>query len=391
MAEWTAHILTAAGRRLQAKAEAGSVLELTRMKFGSGTETLDELDEATDLSVVEAEVIPSAATVKGEVCTVTGILLTSRLSHGFWCRQWGVFADDPDEGEILYAVLVDEKPDWLPANAPVPLSVTYALNLAVANGSILSAQIDLAGLVDVDMLNEYTHAMTRDTKYKAGDIVTSPTLPHGLVLEARTDGTTAETLVDVSAAACGDEATDGSVTWIAKRLVATSVHDEEHTIEWLHEQVERLGPRIYNLIIPTTGWRNIGGPYRFVADVPVEGIEAGMPINVAPLPAAVDAAGLCGLCPTAQSLMGAIRVFAKAMPTESIEVSLTAFSAKGGGSGGGDVPIATESTAGIVKIGDGLKVNPDGTLYVNKEKVMTEEDLVDEEQEKKDIIDDLDD
>lgn len=390
MSEWTPHVLTAAGRRLQAKVEAGLTLALTRMKLGSGMETIDEVDDLIDLSAVEASFNISSAQVSGEVCTVLGIFTTTSIEHGFYCREWGIFAEDPDVGEILYAVLIDNKPDWIPANVPTELTITYRLNIAVANGTSIKAEIDPAGLVDVDMLNEYTHTGTRLTQYKEGDVLNAPTLPHGLVLEAQTGGETADTIIDVSGLSCGDTVADGSVTWKVKRLVVTSVHDEEHTIEWLHEQVERLGTRTYNLDIPATGWRDGEGAYRYAIDIPVDGLEAGMPINISLPPSAVDAAGLCGLCPTAQSLAGAVRVWAKAIPTEDIKASLTAFSAKGGGSGGGgDVPIATESTAGIVKIGEGLKVNPDGTLYVNKEKVMTDEDLVDEEQEKQDIIHDL--
>ena len=198
MAEWTPHVLTAAGRRLQAKVEAGLTLTLTRMKLGSGQETLDEVDSLTDLVAAETDIAISSAEADGELCTITSVLRTSSLSHGFYCREWGVFAEDPDEGEILYAVLVDEKPDWIPSNAPTELTITYQLNIAVANGTIISADVDPAGLVDVDMLHRYTHALTRDTKYKAGDIVTAPTLPHGLVLEAQTDGTASNVLVGLS-------------------------------------------------------------------------------------------------------------------------------------------------------------------------------------------------
>ena len=391
MAKWAGGVLTAAGRRLQAKVEGGLTLALTRIKLGSGMETIEEVDALTDLVAVETSLAISAANVHGEVCTVEGVLRASALDHGFWCREFGIYANDPDDGEILYMVSVDEQPDWLPSEAETDVSVTFAMNIAVANATHITAQVDLTGLVDVDMLHEYTHALTRLTKYNAGDIVTSPTLPHGLVLEAQTGGETADTIIDVSGLSCGDTVADGSVTWKAKRLVVTSVHDEEHTIEWLHEQVERLGTRTYNLAIPATGWRDGEGAYRYAIDIPVDGLEAGMPINISLPSSAVDAAGLCGLCPTAQSLAGAVRVWAKAIPTEDIEASLTAFSAKGGGGSGGEVPIATESTAGIVKIGNGLSVQADGTLSVNKETVMTEEDLVDEEQEKQDIIDDLDD
>ncbi len=390
MSEWMPHTLTKAGRELQAKVEAGTKLVLTRMGLGSGQETIDEVDELLDLVAQETSIAISSAKEVGEMCSVFGILDTATLEHGFNCREMGLFANDPDKGEILYAIMLDGKPDWLPAHLQTSLTLTFRIDIAIANGTEITVIIDPAGLVDVDMLHAHAHTVRRNKQYKKGDIVTSPSLPHGLVLEALADGKTAEVLVDVSSMECGNSKEDGTVVWQAKRVVVTSVDDEEHTIEWLHDQVEMLGTRIYEVVIPPTGWRNNEGSYRYAIDIPVENLAAGMPITVSPFPESVDAAGLCGLCPTAQSLTGAIRILAKAIPAGNVEVSLTAFSAKGGGSGGGgDVPIATESTAGIVKIGEGLKVNPDGTLYVNKEKVMTDEDLVDEEQEKQDIIHDL--
>ena len=163
MAEWTPHILTSAGRKLQAKVETGTPLKLTRMKLGSGQETIEEADSLLDLVAAETDLSISSAEADGELCTVTGVLLTSSLNHGFYCREWGIFAQDPDIGEILYAVLIDEKPDWIPSNSPTELTITYCLNIAVANGSIISADVDPAGLVDVDMLHRYTHATVAET------------------------------------------------------------------------------------------------------------------------------------------------------------------------------------------------------------------------------------
>lgn len=240
MSEWTPHVLTAAGRRLQAKVEAGMTLALTRMKLGSGQETLDEVDELLDLVAVESEFPISSAQVSGEVCTVRGVFSTTSISHGFYCREWGIYAEDPDEGEILYAVLIDEKPDWIPANAPTELTVTYCLNIAVANGTTIMAVIDPAGLVDVDMLNEYTHTGTREARYVMGDILNMPTLPHGLVLECQSDGKTDVVLPDVSRMSCGDTFLDGSVLWQVKRPILAPSDAYYYKAEWMYAAFQRI-------------------------------------------------------------------------------------------------------------------------------------------------------
>jgi hypothetical protein len=240
MSEWTPHVLTAAGRRLQAKVEAGLTLALTRMKLGSGQETIDEVDDLVDLVAPEVSFPISSATVKGDVCAVMGIFSTANIEHGFYCREWGIFAEDPDEGEILYAILIDEKYDSISANLPTEMTITFVLNIVIANGTTVSAKIDPAGLVDVDMLNAYTHSVTRMTKYKEGDILKLPTLPHGLVLECQSEGETAGILPDVSGMAVGDTLMDGTVLWQAKRLMLAPSAAYYYKPEWIYEAIKRL-------------------------------------------------------------------------------------------------------------------------------------------------------
>ncbi|MBR1760273.1 MAG: hypothetical protein IJ741_03735 [Schwartzia sp.] len=241
MSEWTPHVLTAAGRRLQAKVEAGlTPLALTRMKLGSGLETIDEVDNLVDLVAPEVSFPISSATVKGDVCTVLGVFSTANIEHGFYCREWGIFAEDPDEGEILYAILIDEKYDSIPANLPTELTITFALNIVIANGTAITARIGPAGLVDVDMLNAYTHSVTRMTQYKEGDVLKLPTLPHGLVLECQSGGETDEILPDVSGMAVGDTLMDGTVLWQAKRLMLAPSAAYYYKPEWIYEAIGRL-------------------------------------------------------------------------------------------------------------------------------------------------------
>ena len=224
MADWSAegYALTAAGRRLQAKVESGVPLELTRMKIGSGTETGAEVDALIDLVLPEANVTISNAVVEGETCTVTGTLLFDTLDHGFWAREWGLFARDPDDGEILYMIALDSQPDWISANAEAGTSNTYSMKVVVANGTEITANVDLTGLIEVEQLEQTAHSLRRLTAYKEGDILNAPNLPHGLVLECITAGTTAETLIDFSSVKCGDIVTDGGVVWRVVRYLITA-------------------------------------------------------------------------------------------------------------------------------------------------------------------------
>lgn len=383
MSDWNrgGYRLTAAGRRLQAKVEAGAVLVLTRMKLGNGTETAAETDSLTDLVSPQVDFGIISAEVSGETCAITGNLLVNTIANGFWCREWGVFAEDPDDGEILYAIALDAEPDWIPAGAEIGTSITYTMNIAVANATEVSVHVDVTGLVDASTLIRYTHSCTRQGAYQAGDTLNAPTLPHGLVLECITGGSTSEVLVDFSQAKAGDEIVDGEVVWQAKKLVTTSVDDNEHTIEWLHDAIAGIGTVRREIMIPAAGWQEAEGAYKFNIIVNTENVRENTPTQIIISPDSQETASLCGLSSVIDVSDGSITLHAKAKPSADIHAELMVFVTKGGGGGGGaDLPIATESTLGAVKIGNGLNVRADGTLSIDTETVLDDADMANEEE-----------
>ena len=242
MGKWAGGVLTRAGRELQAKVEAGHTsLDITKIKLGDGMETMNDVDELVDLVASKVTLGVSTSEVKGQTATITGIVSTSKVEIGFWCREWGLFANDPDIGEILYMITIDEMPEWLPPSTEsVQISATYAMNVAVANATNIIAQVDLTGLVDVDMLKEHTHTYLRETDYVEGDVLNAPTLPHGLVLECQSEGKTGEALVDVSKVQCGDTVMDGTVLWQVKRPMLAPTGAYYYKPEWIYEAIGKL-------------------------------------------------------------------------------------------------------------------------------------------------------
>lgn len=91
------------GRALQVKAAIGTQLKFTRIAVGDGQlsgQVTDELvaliHEVKSLNINELKIM-SANKAK-----VGGILTNQGLASGFFWRELGVFAQDPDLGEILY-------------------------------------------------------------------------------------------------------------------------------------------------------------------------------------------------------------------------------------------------------------------------------------------------
>ena len=155
MPNWTGGVLTAKGRALQAKVEAGQTLELTKMKLGSGTPEPEEIDNLTDLKQPQNIMGISSKNVENNICEVTSVILTSNITTPFYAREWGLFANDPDEGEILYMYTTDPNPDYIPdKNSALVISASYALNIAVLNVDNIVANIDPEGLITAGILEE---------------------------------------------------------------------------------------------------------------------------------------------------------------------------------------------------------------------------------------------
>lgn len=156
------------------------------------------------------------------------------------------------------------------------------------------------------------------------------------------------------------------------------------------EEIKREGTGGTGLLaleisIPATGWQEMtGAKYPYYINIPNEKITAEMIPMLIILPNSMEDASACAICPACETVAGAVRVFTKTAPDKAIAAILALFTPKGGG-GIAELPIATESALGAVKIGEGLSVDSEGLLSVNKETVMTADDLVDEEEAKEDI------
>ena len=212
MANWIGGRLTKAGRDLQIKVEAGQCkLELTKIKLGDGAEDISSVDRMTDLVGPKAEFGISQVEAKDGLCTVTGIIHTSNVSAGFYVREWGLFAKDPDRGEILYMISIDPNPESIPPKtAALKQAATYAMNIVVANAANIEVRIDPAGLVNTEMLARGARLIKRGTAYQYGDVLYDPMMHTNLLLFCTQGGTTQTNYKDYRGASLGQEYTDGS-------------------------------------------------------------------------------------------------------------------------------------------------------------------------------------
>ena len=172
MSNWSSYQFTRKGEQLRAKVEAGKCkLTLTKIKIGNGSVTLDDIKDMNDLKSPQLVLGISSCAVSAEddrVCEVVGIASSSNVESAFLVTEMGLFATDPDVGEILYLVEIDTSPDDMPnKNAQSPVTLTYQFELVTSNMANVVAMISPAGLVTVKMLNTHRTASELDHPEKS--------------------------------------------------------------------------------------------------------------------------------------------------------------------------------------------------------------------------------
>lgn len=222
MANWIGGRLTKAGNDLQIKVEAGQCkLELTKIKLGDGTEGLDAIETMTDLVGPKAVFGISSIVAKDGMCTVTGIISSSNVTAAFYAREWGLFAKDPDKGEILYMISLDPNPEPIPPKtAALKQAATYAMNIVVSNAANITVRIDPAGLVNTEMFARGARLIKRGTAYQYGDVLYDPAMHTNLLLFCTQGGTTQTNYKDYRGASLGQAYTDGSAKFYVLEGVA---------------------------------------------------------------------------------------------------------------------------------------------------------------------------
>lgn len=300
--------VTDKGRQLIAKLLAGEVMQITRVMFGSGL-ILAEDDIMALTSLIEP-IAPGTSSLpeyKGGVVTMTVEYrsdLNGGLEKGFWLREFGIFANDPDEGEVMiYYATLGEYPQWVsPLGDGTGIDVRrFPISIAIGEdrGVTVDYNTEL-WLTEEDVLNLFETTL----------------LP--IIRDA-------------------------------------------------------VGTVLLEITIPNEGWTLIENPedeYQYCIDVPIEQVKESHFPDVALHKASLEVAKEAILCPSVESLDGALRFWTVNIPAAEMgaTAALHGRGADGteGSSGGSYVlPVASSVTLGGIKVGNGLNITKDGVLSVD--------------------------
>lgn len=161
MAEWSNAIMTDVGNALQAKVNAGQTkLTFTKIKVGSGVNATNPL-ALTDVISSKWETTNIIVKREGKIVSVDTFITNSGITEAFRMSEIGLFAKDPDKGEILYAYLTDPEPDRMPAEGgSVVVSQELSIGMMFSNTGNVSLTVNIGALVNQEQLNEHNSSIS---------------------------------------------------------------------------------------------------------------------------------------------------------------------------------------------------------------------------------------
>ena len=158
MAEFSKLVITEKGQTLLAKMMAGEGnIAFTKVCASDETYTLEEFSELEDLSGVKQTSIVSGINRTNNVAVeIETVFSNTELTAGYYIRALGLYAVDPDAGEILYAATVETSGNcYLPPYNGVTVSgVHVRLITTVGNAENVLLEVNPAGLATVGNIRE---------------------------------------------------------------------------------------------------------------------------------------------------------------------------------------------------------------------------------------------
>lgn len=147
--------ITDKGKVLYAKAQAGKELHFTKMKVGAGNvesrnpdTLLDLIDGKYDVGIQSISPNPETKSA-----VISGMINNGAVTEPTYICEIGLYAEDPDEGEILYGYAsAGQYGDYYAPNTVGAFTWNYQINAAIGNAA--NVTVELSNLVyDYGVIN----------------------------------------------------------------------------------------------------------------------------------------------------------------------------------------------------------------------------------------------
>ena len=176
MAEFKQVVITHKGQALISKLMSGSgTAEFTAIKISDASYTDEQLEGLTSLGSIKQVVPISKVTRTNDVAVqVEGAISNTDLKVGYYMRTLGLFAKDPNEGEILYAVTSASQAGYMPPyNGKTTSGAFFRLVTTIGNAKNVTLQVNpsaVATIGDIQDLQEQVNDLKGMMGYTEDDI-----------------------------------------------------------------------------------------------------------------------------------------------------------------------------------------------------------------------------
>lgn len=142
-----------------AKLIAGTATtKFTKVALSSTVYSQSQLENLTALTNIKQQQTVSRTDRKnGNAVEVQAAVTNQTLNVGYYLNTVGLYATDPQEGEILYSVTIAEEADYMPPyNGVTSTGVFFKLLTVVSNSANVSLDIDPAAVATMSEIIRLT-------------------------------------------------------------------------------------------------------------------------------------------------------------------------------------------------------------------------------------------
>lgn len=179
---WESTVLTDKGAALQAKLMNGQTLHITKVMTGGAKVPVVNLRQQTSVTDGGKKITLQPVRMEKDQIVVPVLLENTGLEESYDLWQVGIYAQDPDEGEILYCLAQATEAKHIPSAAEGPgFSITWDFYFKTSNTVPFEVDLNSKGLVSIEQyqvhegeingLKEAVHELDGGIKELNADLV----------------------------------------------------------------------------------------------------------------------------------------------------------------------------------------------------------------------------
>lgn len=148
---WENAVLTDKGTALQAKLVDGQTLHITKVVSGGAKVPVVNLRQQTNVTDGGKEITLQPVRIEGDKTVLPVLLENTGLEEGYDLWQVGIYAQDPEEDEILYCLAQASEAKHIPSAKEGPgFSVTWDFVIKTSNTAPFEVDVNSVGLVSIE-------------------------------------------------------------------------------------------------------------------------------------------------------------------------------------------------------------------------------------------------